>query len=241
MMFKSKSILTLAAVAALALSATGARANTEVVYSNFDPNTLRAYGSNVSTSWNFEQVGNRIATVGDTIAFAPSSYGQNLDIFQTIVTMSEPRSTYPTFGTSNGYTVDITLNMTVNGVTHSDTFNTLIQWQTSSGSLRQIISFDISQWGLVASDEDIAWSLSFNTQHAGLEPTGLAGPTNSLNIGLIEGAGAWYEAYPWPDYEYVYFVSPNRSLGARFLMVPEPASLSILALAGISLFRRRKH
>jgi len=252
MISKSKSLLALA-IASL-LTANVQAADSIEVFRNFNPDTLTGLNTSGTSSWNFEQVGNRIAEVGTStpVTFDADVLGKNLDTFQTIFTMYEPWSTYPSAGTSKGFYADITLTMKLGEQVYTDTFKTLIKWNATSDPLRQVVNFDISDWGLKAQDGDLEWSIAFNTQNAGYSPTGVVGPTNSLNIGVIDGDpySIWLTSDPWDndlgrfihiEHEYQGLA---RTLGARFLInvVPEPTSLGLLALGGATLLlRRRKH
>ena len=105
---------------------------------------------------------------------------------------------------------------------------------------------------------DIVFGLAFNTQNYGAQPTGQAGPYDSLNYALVSSAPTvgtdvnsdsvfWNTSYqPWltsgtagvfgADTAWTGYV-PAVSLDT----VPEPATLALvgLALAGAAVARRR--
>lgn len=115
-------------------------------------------------------------------------------------------STYETVGTSTGFNVPLTLNFynvgpgdSVGSLFATDTINALILWRPEASGgcaggawlagdgncydgLAQVVTFDLS--GLSVPNQFI-YGLSFNTTDYGADPTGVSGPYDSLNIGLM--------------------------------------------------------
>lgn len=107
--------------------------------------------------------------------------------------------------TEDGYYHDFTFNIynagengTVGSLIATKTINAFIEWRPenypadnnyweSDGKLYPgvltNISFDFSSLGVELPDE-VIYSIGFNTQNYGLDPTGVAGPYNSLNLAV---------------------------------------------------------
>jgi hypothetical protein len=115
-------------------------------------------------------------------------------------------SNFPTVGTSQGYTVPLTLNVyavgpgdTVGSLLATETVDALIPWRpqpTSAcgddymgsdglchGGSLSAVTFDLT---LSQAPAQLIYGLSFDTQHYGAAPTGTAGPYDSLNFALSE-------------------------------------------------------
>ena len=94
---------------------------------------------------------------------------------------------YTGFGNATGYNAKLTLSLynvdpvtgQVGSLIQSDAITTLIDWATNS-PLVQAATFTFA----APVSGDFIYGLSFNTQDYGASPTGLAGPYNSLNVGL---------------------------------------------------------
>lgn len=117
-------------------------------------------------------------------------------------------STYEPVGTSTGFAVPMTLNFY--NVAGTDSVGTLVAsysvdqfiqwrpeaspgcgsaWMASNGQcyngLAQTVTFQLNNLQV---PKTFIWGLVFNTQNYGPSPTGIAGPYNSLNVGLSGGA-----------------------------------------------------
>jgi hypothetical protein len=115
-------------------------------------------------------------------------------------------STYETVGTSTGFYVPLTLDFyevgpgdSVGSLFAIDTIDALILWRPEASSsctsgawlagdgncyngLAQVVTFDLG--GLSVPNQFI-YGLAFNTTDYGADPTGVPGPYDSLNFGLI--------------------------------------------------------
>lgn len=115
-------------------------------------------------------------------------------------------STYEPVGTSTGFDVPLTLNFynvgagdTVGSLFATYTINALIKWRPEASSsctggaflgsdgqcyngLGQIVTFDLGDLSVPA---QFIYGLAFNTTNYGASPTGVPGPYDSLNFGVI--------------------------------------------------------
>jgi hypothetical protein len=115
-------------------------------------------------------------------------------------------STYETVGTSTGFYVPLTLNLynvgpgdSVGSLIDTDTIDAFIQWRPEAdpiacgsaflgsdgqcyNGLAQVVTFDLSN---VDVPNQFIYGLAFNTTDYGSNPTGVPGPYESLNFGLM--------------------------------------------------------
>ena len=190
-----------AAVAALLITApAGAATIYDSIPNPLPPNVVSLGYEATSTS-----------EFGDLIQFASGSRS----LTSVDVTMSNwaLESTYEPVGTSTGYSVPLTLTLynvdnsgstpAVGSAIATRTIDPTILWRpeatascggttwlASDGNcyngLAQNVAFDFS--GVTVPDQ-IIFGLSFNTETYGSNPTGTAGPYNSLNFGLTPHRG----------------------------------------------------
>lgn len=124
-------------------------------------------------------------------------------------------------------------------------------WRDAAGTCingtNTLITFDLNQLQVPA---QLIYTVAFNTQHYGADPTGQAGPYNSLNLGVSTGAPAT-GSNPLPDTAYWSGTSGELSqstgwtpynVGAEFTAAPEPLSGLLLGTGGLAvLLGRMRH
>lgn len=115
-------------------------------------------------------------------------------------------STYEKVGTSTGFYVPLTLNFydvgpgdSVGSLFATDTIDAFILWRPEASpsctggawlagdgqcynGLAQVVTFDL---GALSVPNQFIYGLAFNTTDYGADPTGVPGPYDSLNFGLI--------------------------------------------------------
>ncbi|HUO10853.1 MAG TPA: hypothetical protein VM008_21300 [Phycisphaerae bacterium] len=150
------------------------------------------------------QVGSEINVTGGS--------GQTLSSASVLLSDWATQANNPGYGDSTGFDQALTLNIyNTNGSNPSlagsligsvtETFH--IAWLVPTGTdgvgpyytvngvnyhgVAQTATFDLSSADITVPDQFI-YTLSFNTQNYGTNPTGVSGPYNSLNFGLVSGA-----------------------------------------------------
>ena len=191
----------LAVVSLAVVGATSARAS--VVYDSIPtplPPSIPSLGYEATSTSQF----------GDMIQFAPGS--RSLTSVDVTMVNWATESTYEPVGTSAGFNVPLTLTLynvdssgavpIVGSIIASQTIDPTILWRpeasagcgtawlASNGTCysghAQNVAFNFT--GVVVPDQ-IIYGLSYNTQNYGPNPTGTAGPYNSLNFGLNDISG----------------------------------------------------
>lgn len=252
MLFRFTSLpLCVAFVIALALTVS-ALAETEFgsneIFRNFDEFEPGVNApANWDGSWGINEHGVGGLFAQDTITLKTDT-STNLDTFQTVLTMyytweqvNDPEQTpspHWNAGIYNkGFWMDLTLTLQIDE-NHYELVNvpTWIQWhELGTDQFRQIINFDISEWGIVITeDTDIVWSLSYATHSSGIVDsechvgTGVFDLCDHVNIGLvysqdnddeyIAGHAEWYH-HDSGTYDSIegYYSQKQSSLAAAFL------------------------
>lgn len=134
------------------------------------------------------------AEFGDHVALA----GTDRSLTGVTVALSDwaKKSDYPTVGDADSFTHPLTLNLyAVNTSGPTPVVGSLIATKTiaadilyrpevyPSNGIYQTVTFDFTGDGITLPDQLIA-TVAYNTQSYGSSPIGVAGPYNSLNVGL---------------------------------------------------------
>ena len=138
-----------------------------------------------------------------------------------------------------------------------------IPWAEGTAHPFEAVTFDFTGLNIVLPDE-VIFGVAFNTTNYGANPTGYVGPYDSLNLGAFSSSplagtdvdpGMGFVNSSWVGGMY----GPTTSSGSGFRIsdgedfaagyrpsvefnaVPEPVSMSLLALGGLAaLIRRRR-
>jgi hypothetical protein len=125
--------------------------------------------------------------------------------------------------------------------------------------IAQNVTFDLSGLGLTL-PETFIYGIAYNTQSHGYNPLGTAGPWNSLNYGVIASAPTvgtdlnTDDVYWNTSFAGFYADGGAGGVGTfrkdttwtgftpmvQFEAVPEPASMTILALGALAALKKRK-
>jgi len=250
-----KNLYTLGALGLLATSA-----NAQVVFDNIPATLAGNYPSLGYQATQTAEFGNKITLAGST----------RLATAATLTMSSwAKKSDWPTVGTATTFDHDITLNIYAAGTgntvgaligTKTQTFSILYRPESFGfNGIAQNITFDLSSLNLNYPDTFI-YGLAYNTQTWGANPTGVGGPYNSLNYAVIDSAPTVGTDNDADDTFWNTQTAGNYTDGgvggvgtfrrdtgwtgftpmARFDSVPEPASMTALALGGLALLKRRK-
>ena len=255
-----------------AISFAGFAAQAEVIFSNIPAALAPNYPSLGYQATSTSEFGNQIQFGGTA-----------RDLNSVTVTMSN-WALASTYGASNaGYQHALTFNIygdaaaaAAGTALGSVTTNAFVPWRPEasanctnggygancSNGLAFNVTFDFSALGLIL-PEEIVFGLAFNTQSYGADPTGAAGPYNSLNFALggaptvgtdVDADGVFWNTsfQPFltsgtagtfgPDSAWSPYV-PMVSFDAGANAVPEPGTLAltgVAALALVALRRRRR-
>lgn len=144
---------------------------------------------------------NSINELGDKIRFYPYVYTK-LNSITILMAAYTPKSEWVNYTDCSGYNHSFTINVynTNQTLLYSKTSEFLVPWKPEhsancSGSswmdiygncwsgLAFLITFNVSDSALFP--PDVIYGLSYNTQSYGASPLGVAGPYNSLNMGLL--------------------------------------------------------
>ncbi len=167
----------------------------------------------------------------------------------------------------NGFNQNLTLNIyaagsgnTPGALLHTVTQSHFIAYRPTGWSFNgfaQNISFDLSALNITAPDS-IVWGLAYNTQTRGYSPTGVAGPYNSLNVGVGPTTTTVGSQVDSSFFVYSPYYNPTAPNGgnsfslmtegwaqnsyqpmASFSAVPAPGAIALLGAAGLMGRRRR--
>lgn len=248
--------LIIAGVAVLVASA----AQAESVFNNI-PDTLAGnYPSLGYQATSTQEFGNKI-TLGGTNRLASSA---------TITMSSwAKKSEYAAIGTATHFDHALTMNIyaagagdSVGGLLGTVTQTFSIQYRPevfSFSGIAQNVTFDLSGLGLTL-PETFIYGVAYNTQSHGYSPLGVAGPWNSLNYAVIDTAPTvgidvdTDDAYWNTSFAGFYADGGASGVGtfrrdtdwsgytpmANFEAVPEPATMTVLAIAALAAARKRK-
>lgn len=244
-------------LSALALASV---ANADVVFDNIPDPLAGNYPSLGYQATSTQEFGNKITLAGGArlatdAVFTMSSWAK--------------KSEHPSIGSATHFDHDITLNIyaagpgdTVGALLGTKTQTFSIQYRPEVfgfNGIAQNISFDLSSLSLNLPDTFI-YGVAYNTETHGYNPMGTPGPWNSLNYGVVGSAptvGTDVDADDvfW-NTSFAGFYTDGGAGGvgtfrkdtawtgftpmAQFNAVPEPATMTALALGAAAMLRRRK-
>lgn len=234
-------------------------AHATVIYNNL-PNTIPPNVTSIAAQ------ATGTSQFGNAISFA----GTDRDLTSITILMSDwaDQIDYPTAGDATGYDQDITVNLynpATAGVPGSliatRTQTVHVPWHDiATGSANGNAFTAAIDFTGVAVPDSIVYGVGFNTQTYGATPTGVAGPFNELNYGLltsqtsslvgtdldpsdiyIDSATTYYtvaDGFSESDITETDWTGFTPSV--QFNAVPEPTSMALIVLGGIALLRRRR-
>lgn len=238
-------------------------ASADVIYSNIPstlPDNYPSLGYQATSTQEF----------GDRINFA----GTARDLQTVTATMSSwaKQEDYDPTDTVTSYTKDITMNIynagtgaTPGSLIASVTQTFVIPYRPTGWSANGIafnINFDFSSLNVTLPDS-VVFGLAFDTQTHGYNPTGVSGPSDSLNFALNDGPGGGITTGSNDNLDDTFW---NTSYGpfyadggaggvntfrqdtgwtgytpmVEFNAIPAPSSLALIGFGGLFASRRRR-